>query len=86
MNLSENDIVRNQDYDCNVIFVVNSKGILRKIPMPCRMRSIVSLPGIPIKTWVQIEQALMTKENNLAYVYEGRIYPHHFFEIIIRLE
>jgi len=86
MILSENDIVRSNEYNNKSLYVITSKGVLREMPIPLRVRSKADLDTIPIKTWLQIEEVLMTVDGSFAYVIKGKPYPHSLFEIILRIE
>ena len=86
MIIPENEIIRNDDYNTKSLVVINSKGRLWELPIPMRARCIVDLNEIPIDTWIRIEEVLMMKNGDFAYVVNGHPYPHGCFEIIIRLE
>ena len=84
MTIPEENILRDESYDNKSFYVVTAKGSLRQMPIPMRARSKIDLDDIPVKTWIRIEEFLMTKDGHIAYLINGKIYLHTFFEIILR--
>lgn len=73
-------------YDHTSILVVNSKGVLRVLQTPFRVRSIQAVGRISAKSWVKVEEVLSAGQDQLVYRIEGTLYSYRYFEIIIRLE
>ena len=84
--LPEENIIRSTDYNSKTLYVITSKGMLRQMPIPLRVRCKVPIENFPVKTGVVIDEVLMTREGSFAYVLNDRPYPFFLFEIILRIE
>lgn len=86
MIVPEEDIIRSSDYNPKSLLVLNTKGILRTMPIPLRVCCKVAAEDIPVKTWVVVEAVLMTRNDGLAFVVNGKPYFHGHFEILLKLD
>lgn len=82
----EEDIIRNGDYNPKSLLVLNTKGRLRTMPIPLRVCCKFAAEDIPVKTWVVVEEVLMTRNDGFAYVVNGKPYYHGHFEILLKLD
>lgn len=73
-------------YDHTCLLIVTSKGVLRSLQAPFRVRSVQPVGNIPVKSWVKVEEVLSAGQDQLVYRIAGTLYSYSYFEIIIRLE
>lgn len=70
--------------DARSLLVINSNGRLRTLFTPFRAKCVKAVTGIPVNTWVIVDEIRQSKEMGLAYLIGGRVISHQNFHIEIR--
>lgn len=69
-------------HDANTILIVNSKGSIRKLQTPFRVRCCKAVGQYKEGVFVYIDEVGTTKEDLLIYYVGDTPYYHHHFRIV----
>jgi len=70
--------------DNHSLLVINSKGKLRTLYTPFRVKCIEGKDNIPADGWVIVEEIESPKKHGLIYLIQNKKYSHKHFRIEIR--
>lgn len=73
-----------QYFNSNILLLINSKGKIRKLYTPFRVRVQGQESGLTVKTIVYVEEVLCNDKDELLFSILGEIYSYKYFELIAR--
>jgi hypothetical protein len=72
-----------QYYNSNALVVVNTKGQIRTLYTPFRVKCIEAVGLIPRDAYVYVDEVLSNDQDQLQYVISGQQYLYRHFHLCI---